>query len=209
MRYAISMNVRPEFQRFIGSTAWGRQKDFHTPTADQLQSNTFQVPVAEGLEGAIHRSHLDFLNIGHNVTDFNELDPDIKSFALEVADRRGTWGEIESRGDQGRLAVIHMSNVVHAQKSLLGTMLGPVGPALMDFMNALSENIPAAAGRLVSLGVVSGGRDMMTGDVYAVTPHEYAASTMNGISGEPIARVSVDLATGTAYRWPDEAFTGA
>lgn len=202
------MNVRPEFQRFIGSHAWGKQKDFHNPSADQLATNTFEVPVTEGLEGAIHRSHLDFLNIGHNASEFNELDPEIKSFAQEVADRRGTWGEIESKGDQGRLAAIHMSNVVHAQRSLLGTMLGPAGPALMDFMNALTENIPAAEGQLVSLGIHAGSRDMVTGDVYKVTPHEYGGTTLNGISSDPIGRVSVDLATGTAYLWPQEVLEG-
>lgn len=76
----------------------------------------------------------------------------------------------------------------------------------MDFVRTLSDVFPAAEGRL---GVGSAGPDMVTGDVYAVTPHQYAGTPLNEVSCEPIGRVSVDFATGTAYLWPDEVFTGS
>lgn len=201
----VMPSLTPEFRQFIGSAAWGKQKEFHHPTDEQLEKGTFQVPVQDGLYGAISQSHLDFLNIGHNTDSFNALDPEIKSFAQEVAERRGTFAEIQAKGEQGKYAAIHMSNVNSAQRHLISTLLGPAGVALTQFNEELSKQLPECKDSLVSLGIRTGSGDMVSGDVYAVTPREYMGAPINGISGKPIARVSVDFSTGDAYLWPQEA----
>lgn len=197
--------VSPKFRKFIGSAAWGEQKEFHNPTNEQLDKGTFKVPVQDGLYGAISQSHLDFLNIGHNTDKFNALDPEIKSFAESVAERRGTFAEIQAKGEQGKYAAIHMSNVASAQKHLISTLLGPAGIVLTQFNEQLAAHLPGSEGKLVSLGIRSGSGDMVSGDVYSVTSREYMGAPINGISGKPIARVSVDFSTGDAYLWPQEA----
>lgn len=202
------MQIRPEFKEFIGSSSWGKQKGFYEPTTEELQSQAFQLPVDETLQGPISRSHLDYLNIGHNAADFNKLSPEMKARAQEVVDRRGTWGEIEeAHPEQGKLACIHMSNVAAAHKSLIGTMLGPHGPALAHFMEALAEK--TGVDGLASLRIGVGGVDMVAGDVYPVTSQEYMGAKLPGVTAEPVARVYIDLTNGTSFLLPDDKFRGA
>lgn len=202
------MQIRPEFKQFIGSSSWGQQKGFYEPTSEELEAQAFQLPVDESLYGPISRSHLDFLNIGHNAQDFNKLSPEVRARAQEVAERGGTWGEIqEAHPEQGKLACIHMSNVADAHKGLIGTMLGPHGPALAHFMEALAEK--TGVDGLASLRIGVGGVDMVAGDVYQVTPQEYMGSKLNGVTGEPVARVYIDMTNGTSFLLPDDKFRGA
>lgn len=202
------MQIRPEFKQFIGSSYSAPQTNFYEPTTEELQAGAFQLPVDETLYGPISRSHLDFLNIGHNAEGFNKLSPEVKARAQEVADRGGTWGEIQdAHPEQGKLACIHMSNVADAHKGLIATMLGPHGPALAHFMEALAEKTGVEG--LASLQIGFGGEDMVAGDVYAVTPQEYMGGKLNGITGEPVARVYIDMTNGTSFLLPEDKFRGA
>lgn len=196
------MSLSTEFRQFIGSHAWGRS-GFHRPTDQQTESNSFELPVKDGLLGTIHQTHLDLLNIGHNSDSFNRLSPDVKELAESAADS-GNFSSLQAAGQQGQLALTHMTNVANAQRHLLATLLGPMGVALSDFTTELSQNVPAAKGELVSLGVHAASETFITGDVYAVTQRDYRGAPLNGVSGRPIARVSVDLSSGQAYRWPEE-----
>lgn len=126
----------------------------------------------DGLVKALGQTNLDFKNIGYNADSFNALSPEIKELAQSAA-RDGDLSEVQGKGEQGRLALIHMSKIAHAQQHLISTLLGPAGVALADFSEALSGRIPGAEGQLVSLAIRTASDDCISGDVYPVTRREY------------------------------------
>lgn len=200
------MNIRPEFQQFIGGGSWGKQKGFYEPSMEELQSNCFELPVDQSMMGPMSRLHLDFLNIGHNVEGFNQLPAATRQQAEAIADRRGTYAEVQAL-EKGNLAAIHMSNVAEAQRNLLGTMLGP-GFGVMEAMDALAPHVPQAEGRKVNIGVGQSSRDCIAADVYPLSDVSYMGQTMKGITQDPIGRVYIDMTNGTAFMLPDDAFNG-
>lgn len=200
------MDIRPEFQRFIGSGSWGKQQGFYKPTMEELQAGAFQLPLDRSQLGAMHRMHLDLLNIGHNVEGFNQLPEETRQATEAIFDRRGTYAEIRQL-PQGDMAAIHTSNAFEAQRSLVNTLMGP-GLGVFQAMEALAPRMPGNPSELVSIGTGMGSTTCVAADVYPVETVNLMGQDMKGITGDPIGRVYIDLTNGTAFLMPDDKFHG-
>ncbi|MEW6281372.1 MAG: hypothetical protein AB1758_22375 [Candidatus Eremiobacterota bacterium] len=209
------MEIRPEFQQFIGSSSWGKQNGmFFTPGDSELQAGAFEVPVdpAINTQGALSRYYLDLINIGHNASDFNAMDPGVQEFATQLAQRRGLYQElIDAHGDAGKKAMIHMTNVADAHQGLIDTMLSPAGPALVNLTEAVAANVAQSMGGPVALAIGTAWptKGLVAADVYRVERQEYMGAELPGVyDKEPVARVYLDLENGVGYQLPDDKFQG-
>ncbi len=200
------MTIRPEFKQFISSGSWGKQRGFYEPSSDEVQANAFQLPVDSSMTGSFRRMHLDLLNIGHNVQGFNSLPEATRTEAEAIANRGGTYGEVQAL-EKGDLAACHMSNVASAQRSLIGSVLGP-GFGALQAMEALAPHVSRAQGGQVNIGVGQFSSECIAADVYPVSDVSYMGQSMKGITQDPIGRVYIDLTNGTAFMLPDDVFDG-